>query len=172
MASATPASVTDDKAYDAAMKKVLAAIRNGSYQTAGECFTEEGRDIFQRLVKYGAARIVGTPQPVFHRSADGVVCRGVQMAFSFKNGLRKSFVEDVVFTFDADARIKNVSFGLGKVAEQDILCKGIWEEQVRVAIMQFLENYKTAYALKRTDYIETLFDDNAVIIMGRVVKNT
>ena len=67
--AATPASVTDDKAYDAAMKKVLAAIRNGSYQTAGECFTEEGRDIFQRLVKYGAARIVGTPQPVFHRSA-------------------------------------------------------------------------------------------------------
>ena len=34
--------------------------------------------------------------------------------------------------------------------------------------MEFLENYKTAYALKRLDYIETIFDDDAVIIIGNV----
>ena len=36
--------------------------------------------------------------------------------------------------------------------------------------MDFLENYKTAYALKRLDYIKTIFDDDAVIITGRIVK--
>lgn len=170
--TALPSALTDDKAYADVVTRVLAAIRSRSYQSASGCFTDEGRDVFQRLVQYGQARLVGTPQPVFHRSADGVVCRGVQMSFSFAYGLRKSFVEEVVFTLDTDARIKNVSFGLGQVAEQDILCKGVWDENVRVAIMQFLENYKTAYALKRLDYLNTIFDDNAVIITGSVARNS
>ena len=164
--------MADDKTYADVMQRVLAAIRNRNYPTVNEYFTTEGREVFQRLVQYGQARLVGTPQPVFHRSADGVVCRGVQMSFSFKNGLRKSFTEEVVFTFDPKARIKNVSFGLGQVAEQDILCKGVWNGNVRVAIMQFLENYKTAYALKRIDYLNTIFDDNAVIITGSVARNS
>ena len=36
--------------------------------------------------------------------------------------------------------------------------------------MNFLENYKTAYALKRIDYIRTVFDDDAVIITGIISK--
>ena len=172
-ASAMPAAVSDEKAYQSAMSRIIAAIRNRTYQGVDDCFTAEGLDIFQRLVQRGQARLVGNPDNlVFHRSSDGVVCRGLQMAFSPKNGLRKSFVEEVVCTFDEAARVKNISFGLGDVAERDILCKGIWDESVRVAIMQFLENYKTAYALKRLDYLETLFDDNAVIIIGRVMRNT
>ena len=34
--------------------------------------------------------------------------------------------------------------------------------------MGFLENYQTAYALKRLDYISSIFDDDAVIITGTV----
>ena len=37
--------------------------------------------------------------------------------------------------------------------------------------MEFLENYKTAYALKRLDYINTIFDDDAVIIIGNLVRH-
>lgn len=37
-------------------------------------------------------------------------------------------------------------------------------------IINFLEVYKTAYALKRLDYIKSIFDDNAVIIVGKMVK--
>ena len=92
------------------------------------------------------------------------------MSFSFKNGLRKSFVEDVVFTFDKDHRISNISFGLGEDATEDILHKGTWDEKARITMMEFLENYKTAYALKRLDYIETIFDDDAVIITGKKVQ--
>ena len=36
--------------------------------------------------------------------------------------------------------------------------------------MNFLENYKTAYALKRLDYIRSIFDDDAVIITGSIVS--
>ena len=59
---------------------------------------------------------------------------------------------------------------MGKTAEDDILNKGVWDEKSRFAIMNFLENYKTAYALKRLDYISSVFDDDAVIITGTVIS--
>ena len=34
--------------------------------------------------------------------------------------------------------------------------------------MEFMENYKTAYCLKRLEYIRDIFADDAVIIVGRV----
>lgn len=97
--------------------------------------------------------------------------RGVQMAFSFKTGVRKSFVEDVVFSFDNAKKIKNIAFGLGNTAADDILNKGVWSENARMALMNFLENYKTAYGLKRLDYIRSVFDDDAVIIVGNVLRS-
>ena len=36
--------------------------------------------------------------------------------------------------------------------------------------MEFMENYKTAYCLKRFDYIRDIFADDAVIIVGNVAK--
>ena len=94
------------------------------------------------------------------------------MSFSFKTGVRKSFVEDVIFSFNANGKIENVAFGLGRLAEDDILMKGVWSEDARKVLMTFLENYKTAYALKRIDYIRTIFDDDAVIIVANVAKRS
>lgn len=38
--------------------------------------------------------------------------------------------------------------------------------------MGFLEDYQTAYALKRLDYLKQIFSDNAIIITGTVLKPT
>ena len=122
------------------------------------------------MITYGTAKVVGTPSYSFYKNGEYVVGRGVQMAFSFKMGVRKSFVEDVVFTFDKNGLITNLAFGLGKTADDDILNKGVWNETARKSIMNFLENYKTAYGLKRLDYIRSVFDDQAVIIVGKVIK--
>lgn len=63
-----------------------------------------------------------------------------------------------------------MSFSLSQTAIADIISKDIWSEKVRMTIIDFLENYKTAYALKRADYIESIFADDAVIIIGSVLK--
>lgn len=165
-----PQAIEDARIYAESVVKVIGAVQKKKYEEAEALFTPEGRDIYNRLLNYGSAKLVGTPQMKFYKNGDKVVGRGVQMAFSFKNGVRKQFVEDIVFTFNADGKIESLAFGLGKTAEDDILNKGWWAENVRVAIMEFLENYKTAYALKRIDYIEGVFDKDAVIITGTVVK--
>lgn len=46
-----------------------------------------------------------------------------------------------------------------------------WGDDVRKVLINFLESYKIAYALKRYDYINSIFSDDALIITGSVVKS-
>lgn len=163
-----PTKLKDDTKYQKILNKLSSAIVNKRYDELEGLFTSEAKDIYDRLIKYGRAKIVGTPTYSFYQYGDNVIARGLQMSFSFRSGMRKSFVEEVVFSFDKDEKINNISFGLGKTAEADILGKSVWSENARFAIMNFLENYQTAYALKRLDYISSIFDDDAVIITGTV----
>jgi hypothetical protein len=157
--------------YSLELKQVSQAIRTKEYSSVKSLFTDEGWSMYEKLIRYGNAQLLDLSDLRFYQSGDDVYSRGLIMSFSFAHGMKKSFVEDVVFTFNSDAKICNVAFGLGRTAEDDILNKGVWSEQARIAIMNFLENYKTAYALKRLDYIRTVFDDDAVIITGSVVKS-
>lgn len=165
-----PHHLTDDKEYCEKVLQVVHAVQHKTYEDAEALFTLEGRDIYTRLLNYGHAKLVGTPELFFYKNGNKVVGRGLQMSFSFENGGRKQFVEDIVFTFNQEGKIENLAFGLGRTAEDDILNKGWWDERARIAIMEFLENYKTAYALKRLDYIEGVFDKDAIIITGTVLK--
>lgn len=165
-----PTEVTENKVYKDVVNAVETVIRNKSNYDLSRFFTPEGWDIYNRLIKYGSAKLIGTPEYHYYQSGDFVTVRGMQLSFSFKNGTKKSFVEEVIFTFDQSNKICNISFGLGKTAEDDILNKGVWNQEARIAIMNFLENYKTAYALKRYDYIKSIFDDDAIIIVGNIVK--
>lgn len=168
-----PAEVSDTKRYQAVIDKVAAAIRTRNYASVKQLFTTEGYDIFDKLIHYGQARLIGETKCKFFPYRKWIMARSVPMSFSFRNGVRKSFVEDVVFTFDKDSElISNITFGLGLAAERDIMGKGVWDEQLRMQVMDFMENYKTAYALKRLDYLESIFDDNAVIITGRIVTKS
>lgn len=159
----------EEKPYRESMEKVVAAIRGKSYADAEECFTDEGKDMYRRLISYGNARILGEPLYSFYTVGENeVTCRSVPMSFSFSNNGRK-FVEDVTFTFDADGKIDYLAFALDEKSTTDILQHAMWSEYARKILAEFLENYKTAYALKRLDYIRSIFDDNAVIITGKVV---
>lgn len=166
-----PKPAAQAQAYADIMQKVVGAISTRNHQAIRSLFTDDGWTMYTKLVNYGKARVVGTPNITFYETNGEVQSRGLQMAFSFSTGLRKSFVEDMVFSFDQNKKICNLAFGLGNTAEDDILNKGVWPEDARKAIMAFLENYKTAYALKRLDYITSVFDDNAVIITAKVIKN-
>jgi hypothetical protein len=156
--------------YSTVLNKVTQAIRAKDFTSVKSFFTDEGWDMYEKLIHYGNARILDSPAIRFYQSGDYAYSRGLNMSFSFAHGVKKSFVEDVVFAFNTDAQICNIAFGLGRTAEDDILNKGVWSETARIAIMNFLENYKTAYALRRLEYIRTVFDDDAVIITGSVVK--
>lgn len=167
----TLSKVKNEKELAGIMTKVINAIKAKDYDSVSDCFSEDGLEMYKKLLNYGQARLLGVPQFSFYTMGKRVVCRSIPMAFSFKNNSRK-FVEDVTFTFDANKKIECVAFGLGSQAKTDIFNKGVgaWSDYAKMVIATFLENYKTAFALKRLDYLESVFDDNATIITGHIIK--
>ncbi len=161
-------STSFEKPYRDILEKISIAVQQKDYSQLGEYFTESGMDMFSKLVMYGKARLINDDSCTIYKYRDNVVARSLQMSFSFKNGIRKNFIEDIVFTFDKDKKIECVAFGLDKIATEDIMRKEAWPLLARQTLIEFLENYKTAYALKRLDYLRQIFDDNAVIIVGHV----
>ncbi len=147
---------------------VETAIRNKDYESVIDYFTPDGYDSFKKLVQYGHASIIGTPQYRFLDYGNLTLCRSITMQFKFRNN--KQFIENITFRFNQDNLIESLAFTLSDVAERDILGKGKWERNSRLLLMTFLEDYQTAYALGRIDYLERIFSENALIITGNKVE--
>ena len=172
MSEATHATVVEKPSlYAKTVNQIISAIKSRKYDQVKPFFTDEGYDMFTRLINYGTATILGNPQLHFYRLSNRVICRSVPMKFAFKNN-KRSFVEDVTFTFNDRDQIESIAFGLDKAARDDIFNREArgWNDSIRMVIATFLENYKTAFALKRADYIKSIFDDDAIIIVGHVIR--
>ena len=169
-ATATLSKLDDETYVRSSMDRVVSAIHSKQYHNVKELFTTDGLQMYNSLISYGNAKIIGEPTYSIYKNGARVVVRSIPMSFSFSHGTKKSFVEDIVFVFNSAGQIESLAFGLDDVATKDILTKQAWPEHARVAIIEFLENYKTAFALERLDYIRTIFDDNAVIIVGKLAR--
>ena len=158
--------------YKNTLNIVLQSIATKKYAGAAQCFTKEGLAIFNRLMKYGKAKILpSTKQLMIASTGNETFVRSIPMKFDFtgKAGGR-SFTEDVVFTFNKGKKIDNITFSLGTKSVGDINKMKQWPDDDKMKIIQFMENYKTAYVLEDTNYIESIFADNALIIIGKVLK--
>ena len=170
MTEKMPAVSTDEATTcEEKMETVISATRTGKKEEIRPLCTDEGYDTYNRLVGYGKGNIVGTPSLSYTRSGDEIISRSVPMQFTF-SGKRK-IMENVVYTFDNQGKIDNVAFGLSRVAAKSLLGKegSTFTSDARQVIENFLETFKTAYALKRIDYLEKVFADDALIITGKKV---
>ena len=161
--------VADASPYQNAIEKILKAVESKEYESVRSLFTDEGFDIYTRLLKYGNAKIIDRPSLNIINFDGRVFCRSIPMRFSFPTS-DKRFVEDVVFVFEEDGRISSLTFGLESTTVQDIVSKTKWTDGAKMVLIEFLENYKTAFALERLDYLESIFSDDAIIITGRKVQ--
>ena len=163
-------SCDETTCYEATMTEVQNAIRTKNYANIQSLCTPDGFSMFNQLIKYGNAKIVKEPEFKYLECNGEITCRSLPMSFSF-SGNRRTFVEDVVFTMTKEGKIDAISFGLNKPAVDDIMNQTTWGDDVRKVLINFLESYKTAYALKRYDYINSIFSDDALIITGSVLKH-
>ena len=156
----------------ATMVQVEKALRSKSYASVKSLFTEEGYQMFEKLVSYGNARLIRNPEVRFSRFGSEITCRSFPMSFSFKTN-RRTFSENVVFRLNDDALITEVAFGLEERATNDIMNNSSkrYSEEARQVLVSFLESYKTAYALGRIDYLDKIFSNDALIITGTVVTS-
>jgi len=157
--------------YLGKMQIIEKALRDSNIKEARCCFSKEGFDMLDTLSKYGRMTVVGKPEYKFLKYNDEVICRSITMQFDFRN--TTGFSQDVVFRFDTINKVvTSLAFRLSEDAESDIWTKTKWPEQSRLVLINFLEDYQTAYALKRHKYLESIYSDDALIIVGRVIKKT
>lgn len=161
---------TDD--LQKAVLAVEAAISSNNPKSAFNYFTPEGYTLFANLMaKNGKVTLVGKAQSHNFIIADGyIIGRATNIKRQFRNG--KAFMEKLVYRFNPESRkIESVAFALTQRAENDIMnAAASWPEVSRWAILNFMEDYQTAFALKRTDYISSIFSDDALIITGTILK--
>ena len=149
---------------------LIKAMETRKYDDVKELCSENGWKWFEKLIKYGNAKIIERKDLQVTAFANGYLVRGIKASFSFKKN-SKTFVEDLVF-YIKDEKIEGINFGLEQGALEDILRHSMWDAYSRLVLINFLENYKTAYALERLDYLNAVFSEDALIIVGNKIPQT
>ena len=151
----------------AVMKPVMQALRSGSIEQCRQKFTAEGWEEFSKLMGYGKVTLMDDIHLDYFADGDCVVCRGLPVSCRVNRG--RVFNEKLSFYIDSNSKqITHVAMGLGREAMNDVVLGHLdWSEKSRTRIVGFLEDYRTAYATKNLEYLDKVFDDNAVIVLGK-----
>lgn len=157
--------VVDDAQLTETLVKVEKALRSRKYQAVRSLFTDEGWDLFSRMTNLSKIKVSKTPEKyVIESTPLTTIGKGIPVTVSNDRHVAN---ETIVFRFEkGTGLIKSVAFALTKRAEDDIFRECTWSIESRYALLQFMEDYQTAFALKRDNFIEDIFSDNAVIITG------
>lgn len=157
------------------VQMVKAAIRSGDYSSVKNSFTPEGYALFLKMMtavnenNHRKGRVIlsqGLNTPVtIEQSGNFIVAKDIPVQLQYASGHKVN--ERIVLRFNVENKIQSVAFALSQRAEQDIFRDNSWGLDVRYAIKQFMEDYQTAFALKREDYIRSIFSDGAIIITGK-----
>lgn len=164
----SPLALTDMGTLGTAvMKPVMQALRSGSIEQCRKKFTAEGWEEFSKLMGYGKVTLMDDIHLDYFADGDCVVCRGLPVSCRFNRG--RVFNEKLSFYIDSNSKqITHVAMGLGREAMNDVVLGHLdWSEKSRTRIVGFLEDYCTAYATKNLEYLDKVFDDNAVIVLGK-----
>lgn len=98
--------------------------------------------------------------------------RNIPMTFRKPDGT--DHYEEGVLQFTPAGLISEFRIGLASHRYNELLRQG--QDDIDIAnrenILQFVEGFRTAYNRKDADYLNTVFSDQALIIVGRVVQGT
>lgn len=80
--------------------------------------------------------------------------------------------EELVLAFSSEGKLTNLFFGVETEKYTALINQGVTVSDIRrrQIILDFVENFRTAYNRKDISYLKTVFSDNALIIVGNVVK--
>lgn len=80
--------------------------------------------------------------------------------------------KDLVFNFDAQGVFQNIYVALELHNYRNVIVDGVAVEDFmrRQIILDFVENFRTAYNRKDLDYLRQVFSNDALIITGKVLQ--
>jgi len=96
--------------------------------------------------------------------------RNIPLTLKFEGD--STLQEEGVLIFTPSGKICDLYFGLESHRYRNLISEGntLVEFRRRQVILDFVENFRTAYNRKDLTYINDVFSDNALIIVGRVIE--
>ena len=152
------------------LDSIITAISNKDLARSRRYFSAKGFRDFNALIGYGNAEIL--PEEVklkILKIGNMSIVRSIPLKFDFRSS-NEDFTEKVNFVFDEKNKVDGVTFSLSDTAINDIMSRDYGTDEEKALIINFVEQYKTAYCLKDLEFIKDVFCDDALIIVGRVVK--
>jgi len=108
---------------------------------------------------------------VLKRSDGNYEVRNIPILYETKS---KSVLDDeIVIVFDASGIIQGVLIALEREKYTQMFADAytLQDRKLREIILNFLENFRTAYNRKDISYLDQVFSDDALIIVGRVLSS-
>lgn len=79
--------------------------------------------------------------------------------------------QEAVIEFDKTGKIIDFRFALdAQLSESMERCGSVVETERRLIILDYIEQFRTAYCTKDSNFLEKIFSDDAVIITGKVIR--
>ena len=149
---------------------ILQQIQKKDYQSIEKYCTPESWQEFQKIIKSGNAAIFSPKNQQINIDTfeDKLIVRPIKVQFKFNNN-KRVFNENLIFTFNKDNKIERIHIGLNDVAIASIM-ENPYTYKEKQLLINAMETYKTAYFLKDINFLRALFDENAYIILGKVLK--
>lgn len=161
-------SQEEASSYIPVAQKIDKILRNRRFDKLKKLCTKEGWTHVQKLLINGNAIMDGYPNIQFLEKGAVITLRSFPMAFRFNNNDR-IFNEDVVFHINREGKITRLALALDKHSITKVFCsKGIWSDEVKQAIVNFMESYKTAIVLRDIDRISSYFSDETLFIGEKI----
>ena len=146
----------------------------GSRDAIRPLFSEDALRVFQQFVlqnKAYTARKEYSPQMVTRNRGQAFDLRSIGVRVQLGE-TESSDLQSLVFSFSRDARVIAVRAVIPNQDYQSVIATGhsTTDSLVRGMILDFLERFRMAYNTKDIDYLEKVYSDDALIIVGTVLR--
>ncbi len=129
------------------------------------------REKFKRILEYNQPMVV---HEEFHADINPTATGWETRKFTVLNEyptLKKQVTEHLVYDFDDNGNLLDMNYSILDDLYQDFVNKSKLSDdwQQRQVIIKFVEKYRTAYMNRDEDLLDSIFSDDAIIIIGRVM---
>ncbi|GHT72441.1 hypothetical protein AGMMS50262_01120 [Bacteroidia bacterium] len=104
------------------------------------------------------------------KSSNGYHVRNIPVFIERGNKPEDKY-QDMLIEFDESGKISDLTIALSQHQYANVITTSVADVRQRQIILEFVENFRTAYNCKDLPYIEKVFSDEALIITGKYGKD-
>jgi len=125
---------------------------------------------FKYFIKYNNPKILNqSNELILEKAKENWIARGLQIV-CFYPSLRKFAKEIINLEFDSKGEMVDFSFGIANAYYENLnlIEKSPEDLENRRTILRFVEKYRTAFLTRDIDFLEKVFSEEALIIVGKI----